>query len=204
MGSSRKRQQESETRRGRILEAASTCFGRHGFAGATVPMIAEEAGVSNGLLYQFFRNKEHLFEVVVRAVLRDWVRAMVRDDTPNPSASERLEGMFRRSVEFCRTHPLLPALLTKEQTLQLQRISSVSTDRVAAHRALVASIIQDGIKAGEFRSDLDVASAADVICQLQVDYSARAYRRDPLYPSDPVLITTALGLIHAGLAQSRT
>ena len=67
----------SVLRRRRILDAARDCFGEVGFASATVAAIAERAGVSNGLLYQFFRNKEHLFEVVLEEVIRDWVRAML-------------------------------------------------------------------------------------------------------------------------------
>ena len=66
---------ESERRRQNILEAARRCFGRDGYAGATVARIAKEAGVSNGLLDQFFRNKDHLFDVVLREVLRDHLHA---------------------------------------------------------------------------------------------------------------------------------
>jgi AcrR family transcriptional regulator len=153
-----------------------------------VGAIAERAGVSNGLLYQFFRNKEHLFEVVLREIIGDWVRAMLPRDAAHETASQALEGMFRRSVEFCRAHPLLPALLRGDEDLQLSRIREAGRDRVQPHRDLVASILRRGIEAGEFEPDLDVASAADVICQLQADYSARAYRRDPRYPDSPAII----------------
>ena len=63
------------------------------------------------------------------------------------------------------------------------------------HRDLVASLLRRGIEAGEFKADLDVASVADVICQLQADYSARAYRRDPGYPDSPVIIDAATRFI---------
>ena len=154
-----------------VLDAARACFGEAGFAGATVGVIAERAGVSNGLLYQFFRSKEHLFEVVLREIIGDWVRAMLPRDAAHETPSQALEGMFRRSVEFCREHPLLPALLRNEQELQLTRIREAGRDRVQPHRDLVASILRRGIEAGEFDPDLDVGSVADVICQLQADYS---------------------------------
>lgn len=185
-----RRRAGSEQRRRRILDAARACFGEAGFAGATVGAIAERAGVSNGLLYQFFRNKEHLFEVVLREIIGDWVRAMLPRDA-HGTPSRALEGMFRRSVEFCRAHPLLPALLRGDEDLQLSRIREAGRDRVQPHRDLVASILRRGIETGEFKPDLDVASAADVICQLQADYSARAYRRDPRYPDSPAIIDAA-------------
>ena len=104
-----RRQAESERKRTRILEAAQACLGELGYARATVGEIARRADVSNGLLYQFFKNKEALFEEVLESILREWVREMV--PRPEESAGKALEGMFRRSVAFCRTHPLLPAFL---------------------------------------------------------------------------------------------
>jgi AcrR family transcriptional regulator len=194
------RRQESERRRQRVLEAARDGFGRLGFAKATVDSIASEAGVSNGLLYQFFRNKEHLFEVVIEQLLRDWARAISLRDRPEPaSAAEALEAMFRASVEFARANPLLPKLLSEDAQLQLERFRLRGKDRVDPHRQLVAGILRRGIEAGEFRADLDVPAVADIICQLQSDYANRAYRRDPLHPSTPALIDAAIRLIGDGL-----
>jgi AcrR family transcriptional regulator len=196
-GGSGPRQLGSERRRRRILDAARACFGEQGYAGATVAAIAERAGVSNGLLYQFFRNKEHLLEVVLDDVIRDWVRAMVPRGGPSErGAGADLEAMLRRSVAFCRSNPLLPALLAGDRALQLQRLTRAGADRVQPHRDLVASILRRGIDSGEFRADLDVASVADVICQLHADYSGRAYRRDPRFPDTPALIDAAVRFIH--------
>jgi AcrR family transcriptional regulator len=195
-----RRQEQSEQRRQRILEAARQGFGRVGFAKATVDSIASEAGVSNGLLYQFFRNKEHLFEVVIGELLRDWARAISLRDEPEPAtASAALEATFRASVEFARANPLLPKLLSEDAQLQLERFRLVGKDRVEPHRALVARILERGVAAGEFRADLDVPALADVICQLQSDYANRAYRRDPLHPATPALIDAAIRLIATGL-----
>ena len=198
------RQRKSEARRASILAAARKCFGEAGFAGATVGSIAKEAGVSNGLLYQFFRNKDHLLEVVLEEVIRDWVRAMVPRGAEDETAGEALEGMFRRSVEFCRTHRLLPALLVGEQELKLGRVSAASADRVQPHRDLVASLLQRGIESGEFRPDLDVPAVADIICQLQADYSGRAYRRNPTYPDSPAIIDTAVHFIRSAVLTTPT
>ena len=192
-----RRQEQSAARRRRILEAAQESLGELGYARATVSEIARRAGVSNGLLYQFFRNKEDLFGQVLGEVVRDWVREMVPRE--GESAPEALEGMFRRSVAFCRSHPLLPALLRDDPALQLARLKHTGSDRVQAHRDLVARLLRSGIDSGEFRGDLDVPSTADVICQLQSDYSGRAWRGDASFPDDPRVIETAIGLIRAAV-----
>ncbi len=190
-----RRQEASERRRQSILAAARACFGREGYAGATVARIAEEADVSNGLLYQFFRNKDELLEVVLKEVVRDWVRALVPREDERGRPAFALEQMFRRSVEFCGTNPLLPALLSSDPALQLTRITKAGGDRIDAHRALVASILARGTELGEFRADLDVESAADLICQLTADYSRRVYAADPRFPATPKIIDAAVRFI---------
>ena len=192
---SSRRREASERRRRQILDAARICFGRDGYAGATVARIAEEAGVSNGLLYQFFRNKDELLEVVLKLVVRDWVRALLPSDDECDRPAITLEQMFRRSVDFCATNPLLPALLSSDPGLQLERITRAGGDRVDAHRELVASILKRGIDVGDFRDDLDVASVADLICQLMADYSRRAYAADPTFPATPKIIDAAVRFI---------
>ena len=44
----------------RILEAARTVIGRNGIAGATVRVIAEEAGLSTGAIYHYYKSKEEI------------------------------------------------------------------------------------------------------------------------------------------------
>jgi AcrR family transcriptional regulator len=188
------RQSESERRRRRILEAARACFGRLGFAGATVETIAREAGVSNGLLYQFFRGKEHLFEVVIDDLLRDWARVIAAGER-EPSAVRALEVTFRNSFEFARSNPLLAALLTDDAQLQLARFRHRSADRVEPHRELVARILRRGIASGELKADLDVPRVADVVCLIQAEYATRAYRGDPLRSVDPALIDVAVRFV---------
>jgi AcrR family transcriptional regulator len=49
----------------RILEAASGVFRRHGFARASLDLVAADAGMSRPALYNFFASKEVLFEETV-------------------------------------------------------------------------------------------------------------------------------------------
>lgn len=192
-----RRQAESERKRQRILEAARACFGRLGYSGAKVETIAAEAGVSNGLLYQFFKGKDKLFEVVVDELIRDWMQAMVaRGEEEKRSSTAALESMFRNSIEFTTDHPLLPAVFTEDSLLQLSRFSDSGSRQVSPHRDHVAGILRAGVSAGEFRSDLDIESTADIVCQLQIDYSTRAYRRSPDFPISPRLIDAAVRFIH--------
>lgn len=190
------RQQGREERLQRIVDAARACFAEHGFAATTVEAIAGRAAVSNGLLYKHFQGKEHLFQVVVSDIVRDWVRALVPAESEALTPTQKLEAMFRRSVAFCRTNPLLPAVLSGDKRFELARRDNPNRGRVHAHRQLIASVLADGIAKGEFRQDLAVDAMADVIQLVQAEYSSRAYRGDPEFPYEDALVDGAVRFIH--------
>jgi AcrR family transcriptional regulator len=49
-----------------ILEAASKILSEYGYEGATIRLIAAEAGVSRGLLHYYFKNKEEMLGQVIK------------------------------------------------------------------------------------------------------------------------------------------
>lgn len=53
-------------KRTRILEAAGMAFATHGFDGASMNHILEQAGISKGAAYYYFDDKADLFATVVR------------------------------------------------------------------------------------------------------------------------------------------
>lgn len=55
------REQSRAQTRQRLLDAAARVFARHGFHGASVEEVAEEAGFSKGAVYSNFTSKEDLF-----------------------------------------------------------------------------------------------------------------------------------------------
>src|SRR5438105_1311581 len=54
------RRQQAEERREQILDAALRIFSEKGFAGASIRDISREVGVTEGLIYHYFENKEQL------------------------------------------------------------------------------------------------------------------------------------------------
>jgi TetR/AcrR family fatty acid metabolism transcriptional regulator len=58
-----------------IIEAAMKVFSRKGFADTRMADIAAEAGMSYGLVYHYYQNKEKLFE----AIVEDWWAGFYRE-----------------------------------------------------------------------------------------------------------------------------
>src|ERR1051325_5552060 len=65
-----------DARPNEILEAALACFTERGFANTRLDDVARRAGVTKGTLYLYFRNKEELFEAVVRQSLVPYIEAL--------------------------------------------------------------------------------------------------------------------------------
>lgn len=76
----------AEERPGDICAAALEVFREKGFAAARVDEIAERAGVSKGTLYLYFRDKEELFEAVVRETVAPNINSL-RSATINSDMS---------------------------------------------------------------------------------------------------------------------
>lgn len=85
----------------RLLAAARTTFARLGVDRATVRDIAREAGVAQGLLYNYFRSKDDLLRAVFLEGTRD-VAAAVGAGAAGGPPGERLERLIRRSLEIVR------------------------------------------------------------------------------------------------------
>lgn len=65
MASGTKRQQQALETKNKLIDAALRVFSRKGFSGSTTKDIAKEAGVTDGLIYHYFRSKEDLLWAVL-------------------------------------------------------------------------------------------------------------------------------------------
>ena len=69
MGIAERKEREKEQRRNNIIDAAESVFFSKGIENATMDEIAEEAELSKGTLYLYFKSKEELlFAIDLRAM----------------------------------------------------------------------------------------------------------------------------------------
>src|SRR5271167_1520774 len=71
-----KRTQDPNQRRKAILEAALEEFAARGFAATRLDDVARRAEVAKGTIYLYFRDKESLFQELVRAMLSPLIGAI--------------------------------------------------------------------------------------------------------------------------------
>lgn len=81
-----------------ILDIASEQFGTHGFAATSVATVADKAGISKPLIYNYFGSKEGLYEACLDrggALLADEIERIARGDSVGiERGMATLAGMF--------------------------------------------------------------------------------------------------------------
>jgi AcrR family transcriptional regulator len=95
------RAEKSVARREAKLAAALEEFAARGFEGARLDDVAKRAGVAKGTIYLHFRDKETLFQELVRSALSPFVAAIETSggkDMPLRAVFDHLAGAFVREV----------------------------------------------------------------------------------------------------------
>lgn len=85
-----------EARRNQILDAATTCFARHGIRETTIAHLCAESGLSAGALYRYFNGKEAILDAVyARAMVanRAFGEQIAASDDPLATISHLAAGM---------------------------------------------------------------------------------------------------------------
>ncbi|HEU4406477.1 MAG TPA: TetR/AcrR family transcriptional regulator [Polyangiaceae bacterium] len=140
----------------RILEAATSLFGRYGFQRTSVDLIAAEAGVAKGTVYAHFDDKEAVFRAVCRHVCDDLLaRAAAALEAPGEPVERRLlaalEAKFVRVFELVLRSPHAAELWQSQDQLGRDIVDEADERYIALLTGLL-----DGASA---RGELDLARA---------------------------------------------
>jgi AcrR family transcriptional regulator len=109
----------ADERRQKILEAARRVFLESGFAGARTRRIAEEAGITEALLYRFYPSKSEIFRAAVHEPLQRFVDdllATTQDiDPASGDRRDRLRQVNEMLLRFMADSvPFLAVVLLSE------------------------------------------------------------------------------------------
>ena len=110
------RQARSAARRETILSAALDEFSSRGFEAARLDDVAKRAGVAKGTIYLYFRDKESLFQELVRAMLTPLVgtiEALGAAEVPISVLSEQIVELFVREVYETRRKDVIRLMISE-------------------------------------------------------------------------------------------
>jgi len=110
------RAQKSAARRGAILAAALDEFSAQGFAAARLDDVARRAGVAKGTIYLHFRDKEALFQELIRSVLSPFVgtfEAALTADVPARALADQIVELFVAEVYGTRRKDVIRLIVSE-------------------------------------------------------------------------------------------
>jgi AcrR family transcriptional regulator len=114
--SPRPREARTAARREAILAAALDEFSQQGFEAARLDDVAKRAGVAKGTIYLYFRDKEALFQELIRTMLTPVVgsiEAMGAVDLPMRVLAERLIDVFVREIYETRRRDVIRLMIAE-------------------------------------------------------------------------------------------
>jgi len=155
-------QRRKEARPEEIVAAALAEFVERGYAVTRLEDVARRAGVTKGTIYLYFESKEALFKAVVRETIVPVIaqgEALARSFTG--SARDLVEQLVREYWRLVGETALagIPKLMMAEAATFPELTRFYYDEVVTRGHRLMASVIERGIKNGEFRP-VDVAVAA--------------------------------------------
>jgi len=95
-----------ESKRRKILDAAIECFATTGYHAVSISYLAKHAGISKGLMYNYFSSKEELLKSIFNEVMTEMLK-LFDQDKPGDIDREILLKYFNNLFDHLKTNLLL-------------------------------------------------------------------------------------------------
>jgi TetR/AcrR family transcriptional regulator, fatty acid metabolism regulator protein len=138
-----------------ILEAAISVIAREGFSNSTVSKIARAAGVADGTIYLYFKNKNDIllqfFNYKTRLVFDEFRKEVYKGQ----DARTKLYNLIRAHLrEFQKDRNM--AEVFQAEARQIRYFETHIKDITHMYFDLVGEIVELGQKEGVFRTDMEL------------------------------------------------
>lgn len=154
----------SDKRREEILDAATKVFATRGFNGTRMDDIVEESGLSKGLLYWYFKNKDALIIALVKRLFAPQMRYFRELPDRAGSVRDRLlaiaDDTARELHAFSRVLPITFELYSL--AFRNKSVNKVMKEFFLLYRESLQRVIEQGVERGELRA-VDSRQAANSI-----------------------------------------
>ena len=146
-----------------LLDAAKRVFAEKGFEGASIADIARVAGISDGLVYRYFRNKRDLLYGVLKKFYERILVDLENEVFKNRPFRVRLEALIKRHIEVFVSDTDLCRLFIAEVRVASDYEGSSIQDLNRRYTSVLIRIVREAVKTGEVKPDVNPKLLRDVI-----------------------------------------
>ncbi|MBW1776593.1 MAG: TetR/AcrR family transcriptional regulator [Deltaproteobacteria bacterium] len=138
----------------RILEAAIKVFADQGFYQSTVSQIAREAGVADGTIYLYFKNKDDILIQFFRDKTKQVFESFRKAVQGGAHAEGKLRQLIRLHLKAFQDDRNM-AVVYQQETHQINRPAEEQIREMSKmYLDLLSEIIEQGQEEGSIRKDL--------------------------------------------------
>ncbi len=126
----------------KIMDAAFSLIARQGYESTSISQIARKAGISKGLLYNYFLGKEALLEKLIQHAMSQGEQIAATSFTDDPATT--LENLFKWFFKELRERPEYWRLLV-ELTLKIDKfkfVHDIALEKMKAYTELLRHLFE--------------------------------------------------------------
>jgi len=155
------RKPEGDKRR-QILDAAVSVFAQKGYFTARISDIARGAGVADGTIYLYFKNKDDLLISLFESRM-ERVNDLLARTLAEHEPVDRLKVFIHTYLGLVRDQPAAAEVLTVELRQSSKFMKQYANPRFGEFLRMLASVVADGQAAGQLDATIPAPVAARMI-----------------------------------------
>jgi TetR/AcrR family fatty acid metabolism transcriptional regulator len=144
----------------RILDAAIEVIAEHGFFHSRVSEIADRAGVADGTIYLYFKNKDELLMAALDSAFHRFLRRAKAAMNELTDPREKLRRIAFLQLEGLGSNRNLAIVFQTELRHSAKFLGQFSHNLMVEYFDLIKGVLREGQTTGVFRADMSVTIAA--------------------------------------------
>lgn len=146
-----------------IIDAAVIAIAENGYHQAQVSKIAKQAGVADGTIYLYFKNKEDILISLFEEKMGNFIEKLNEMIAGKGTAAEKLLRVIESHFSMLSADHHLAIVTQLELRQSNKELRLKINDILKGYLQVIDKILLEGIDTGEFSSDLDVRLARQMI-----------------------------------------
>lgn len=139
----------------KIMASFSKLMKQKDFHSITTAQIAANAGVTEGLIYKYFRDKKDLLHEVLNEHFKTFQVKIEKEVASQTSVVEKLETIIYSSLESYTENRVFGRILLLEVRTSSLYFESGAYAMVKKYARTILDIIREGVEKGELKPDTD-------------------------------------------------
>lgn len=156
-----------EERKQEIIEATMELSVEKGLKKLTTQAIADRVGIAQPTIFRHFKSRDEIFAAVINWVGDSLFKVVGGLFSSTGPADERLHQLILKQLAFMNKHRAIPRVLFSDRLhLESPKLKAVVQKMMDGYVQSVTQLLEQGVREGAFRSDLDAEMAARYIVAL--------------------------------------